>query len=93
MTILCSRCRREVTAMRAPLTLRQFEIYDFIASFIEAHKIAPSCGEIARQFELRSLATVAEHLENLARKGWIIRAYNEERGIQLVEEPMAEARS
>lgn len=67
-----------------PLTRRQREILDFIASHIDAKGYAPSFEEIARQFGFQSLATVHEHLTNLERKGYIHRAHNESRAIEIV---------
>ena len=67
-----------------PLTRRQREILDFISAQIEGKGYAPSFEEIARQFGFQSLATVHEHLTNLERKGYIRRAHNESRGIEVV---------
>src|SRR5437762_12673479 len=67
-----------------PVTRRQREILDFIGKHIEEKGYAPSFEEIARQFGFRSLATVHEHLTNLERKGYIRRAHNESRGIEVV---------
>jgi len=67
-----------------PLTRRQREILDFITGHIDAKGYAPSFEEIARQFGFQSLATVHEHLTNLERKGYIRRAHNESRAIEIV---------
>ncbi len=67
-----------------PLTKRQKEILDHIAGFIEENGYAPSFEEIADAFGYSSLATVHEHLSNLERKGYIRKAYNESRSIELV---------
>src|SRR5256884_3504672 len=67
-----------------PLTRRQREILDFISAQISAQGYAPSFEEIAERFSFRSLATVHEHLTNLERKGYIRRAHNESRGIEVV---------
>lgn len=67
-----------------PLTRRQKEILDFLQEYLEEHGYAPSFEEIAKHFGFGSLATVHEHLENLKRKGYIRKAYNESRSIQLV---------
>src|SRR5438552_17814909 len=67
-----------------PLTRRQREILDFISTHIESKGYAPSFEEIARQFGFQSLATVHEHLTNLERKGYIRRAHNESRAIEIV---------
>lgn len=69
-----------------PLTKRQKEILDHIRSFIDDRGYAPSFEEIAQHFGYSSLATVHEHLSNLERKGYIRKAYNESRSIELVEE-------
>jgi len=67
-----------------PVTRRQREILDFISGHLDAKGYAPSFEEIARQFGFRSLATVHEHLTNLERKGYIRRAHNESRAIEIV---------
>ena len=67
-----------------PLTRRQREILDFLAGHIQAKGYAPSFEEIAGQFSFHSLATVHEHLTNLERKGYIRRAHNESRAIEIV---------
>ncbi|HYK83422.1 MAG TPA: transcriptional repressor LexA [Gemmatimonadales bacterium] len=67
-----------------PLTRRQREILDFISGHISTKGYAPSFEEIAERFTFRSLATVHEHLTNLERKGYINRAHNESRAIEVV---------
>lgn len=67
-----------------PLTRRQREILDFLAGHIQAKGYAPSFEEIAGHFSFQSLATVHEHLTNLERKGYIRRAHNESRAIEIV---------
>jgi repressor LexA len=69
-----------------PLTKRQKEILDHVRAFIEDHGYAPSFEEIADHFQYASLATVHEHLSNLERKGYIRKAYNESRSIELVDQ-------
>jgi repressor LexA len=68
-----------------PLTKRQKEILDHIGAFIEERGYAPSFEEIAEHFGYASLATVHEHLSNLERKGYIRKAYNESRSIELLD--------
>jgi repressor LexA len=72
-----------------PLTKRQKEILDHIQGFIDDHGYAPSFEEIAKHFGYSSLATVHEHLSNLERKGYIRKAYNESRSIELVADEHA----
>ena len=67
-----------------PLTKRQREILDYLNDFIEQHGYAPSLEEIGRRFNLSSLATVHKHLTNLQDKGFIKRAWNRSRSVELV---------
>jgi repressor LexA len=67
-----------------PLTTRQREILDFLNEFIQQHGYAPSLEEIGRRFGLSSLATVHKHLTNLQEKGFIKRAWNRSRSVELV---------
>ena len=67
-----------------PLTKRQREILDYLSEFIQSHGYAPSLEEIGRRFNLSSLATVHKHLSNLQEKGFIRRAWNRSRSVELV---------
>ena len=67
-----------------PLTKRQREILDYLQDFIQQHGYAPSLEEIGRRFGLSSLATVHKHLTNLQEKGFIKRAWNRSRSVELV---------
>lgn len=66
-----------------PLTKRQRQILDYIQQFIEDNGYAPSYREIAAEFELSSVSTVAEHIDALAGKGYLQRGTNEARSLQL----------
>lgn len=66
------------------LTKRQREILTYLDTYSGEHGYAPSFEEIATRFNYNSLATVHEHLTNLERKGYIKRAYNESRGIEVL---------
>ena len=67
-----------------PLTKRQREILDYLNEFISEHGYAPSLEEIGRRFGLSSLATVHKHLTNLQEKGFIKRAWNRSRSVEMV---------
>ncbi|MDA1093305.1 MAG: transcriptional repressor LexA [Acidobacteria bacterium] len=67
-----------------PLTKRQREILDYLNEFIDEHGYAPSLEEIGQRFGLSSLATVHKHLTNLQDKGFIRRAWNRSRSVELV---------
>lgn len=68
-----------------PLTKRQREILDYLSEFIQQHGYAPSLEEIGHRFGLSSLATVHKHLANLQEKGFIRRAWNRSRSVELVQ--------
>ena len=53
------------------LTPKQKQILDFIETFIKENDYAPSYREIAENFGFSSVATVAEHVENLKTKGYL----------------------
>ena len=67
-----------------PLTKRQREILDYLQDFIQQHGYAPSLEEIGRRFGLSSLATVHKHLTNLQEKGFIKRAWNRSRSVEMI---------
>lgn len=83
--IRCPECghafNAPIAAKQIPPTKRQAEMYRFIATYSKREGYAPTNQEIADHFGYRSLATVIEHLDNLERKGWITRRYNEARSI------------
>ena len=66
------------------LTRRQKEILDFLGRHIERRGYAPTIEEIGEHFGLSSLATVHKHLTNLQDKGFIKRAWNRSRSVELV---------
>lgn len=74
------------------LTRRQKEVLDFIWRFIEQHGYSPSYEEIAQGLGLASLATVHKHISALDAKGYLRRAYNQSRSLEVSSEYVAEAR-
>jgi len=70
----------------APILHKQKRaILDFLTKSIEKYGYAPTLTEIAKAFNLSSLATVHEHLEFLERSGFIKRDRNNARGITLIK--------
>lgn len=67
--------------MRAPLTARQQEIWDFILGYIEENKISPRIADIAGHVGL-AYPTVHAHLSSLKSKGWIERDPQVARGLK-----------
>ena len=74
------------------LTLRQREVMDFIAGFLQEHGYSPSFQEIARGLGLSSLATVHKHILTLERKGFLRRGPNQSRSIEPGSRYLHEAR-
>ncbi|HET7185454.1 MAG TPA: transcriptional repressor LexA [Terriglobales bacterium] len=66
------------------LTRRQRQVYDFIASFVQAKGYSPSFEEIGGGLGLSSLATVHKHISNLEKKGLLKRDYNRSRSIDVL---------
>jgi len=66
------------------LTRRQKEILDFVTRYLGKKGYAPTIEEICEHFDLSSLATVHKHLTNLQEKGFIKRAWNRSRSVELL---------
>jgi len=66
------------------LTKKQKQILDYLQGYLDENGYAPSYDEIAEHFGYASLATVHEHVENLRRKGYVRKGYNESRSLELV---------
>lgn len=75
-----------------PVTLyrKQRQIIDFIKQYIQKHGTSPTLSEIAEAMEVKSLATVHEHLQTLEKKGIIKRFQGAVRGIQVLEQGIGE---
>jgi repressor LexA len=60
-----------------PRTQRQKEILDYITRFLERHGHEPSYARIARNFGVKSRATIAKHIAALERRGLITRTHED----------------
>ena len=70
----------------APILHKQKRaILEYLQKYIKENGYAPTLTEIAKAFQLSSLATVHEHLTFLEQTGFIKRDRNNARGIELVE--------
>lgn len=70
----------------APILPKQKQrILQYLKQYISNHHYAPTLTEIAKEFDLSSLATVHEHLGFLEDRGFIRRIAGEERGIKILE--------
>lgn len=71
--------------MKQTLTKKQKQLLDFIRQFSAEYGYAPTFREIMDGLNYHSVATVAQHVENLVSKGFILKRHNEARSLQLVE--------
>ncbi len=69
------------------LTRRQREVMDVIEEFIRTNHYSPSLEEIGGALGLSSVATVHKHVTHLVDKGYLRRAWNQNRSIELAERP------
>ncbi|HUD20896.1 MAG TPA: transcriptional repressor LexA [Candidatus Saccharimonadales bacterium] len=67
------------------LTPKQKQILNFVEKFIKENDYAPSYREIADHFGMSSVATVAEHIENLKLKGYLTSSDNNYRSLMVTE--------
>lgn len=67
------------------LTPKQKQILDFIEDFIKEKEYAPSYREIGYHFGFSSLATVAEHIDNLKTKGYLATEDSIHRSLKPIE--------
>jgi len=66
-----------------PLTKKQKRILDFVTNFLDAHGYSPSYREIGEGLGLSSVATIAEHVNNLKLKGYLDLEPGHARSVQL----------
>ncbi len=60
-----------------PRTQRQKEILDYIRRFLERHGYEPSYAQIARNFGVKSRATIAKHVAALEKRGLLTRKHED----------------
>lgn len=71
--------------MRPRLTERQNEAYEFIGTYLRAHRKPPTLKEIGDALGIRSTNGVYKLLTTLEEKGYIEREANTARGIRLID--------
>lgn len=67
------------------LTRRQRQVLDVVRNFIDENGYSPSLEEIGTELGLSSVATVHKHVSHLVEKGFMRRAWNQNRSIELVD--------
>lgn len=74
------------------LTRRQKEVLDFIIDFVADNGYSPSYEELARGLQLASVATVHKHIEALESRGYLRRAFNQSRSLEVSHKYLTERR-
>ena len=72
--------------MKAPMTKRQKDAFEFIERYINERGIAPTIDEIAAAIGLRSKSGVSRIVSGLVERGALIRFPNRARGIAVAEQ-------
>ena len=71
--------------MTAKLTKKQKHLVDFLSDFLATHDYSPSYREIAAGLGLKSVASVAEHINNLVEIGALKRTPGTSRSLEVVD--------
>lgn len=72
--------------MPAILYLRERQMLDFVAQFIQRFGFAPTLKEIGEALGVSSPATVHEHIDRLRQKGFLKKLDGTSRGLEIVKE-------
>lgn len=70
--------------MSTKITKRQKQILDFINSFVQENSFAPTFSEIGKFFQLKSPATIHQHIAALKAKGFIQGDFNAKRALEVL---------
>lgn len=65
-------------------TKKQRELLEFISSFIAEHGYSPSYREIMNGLNYTSVATVAAHVNNLIRRGHLVKRDHSARSLEVI---------
>lgn len=65
------------------LTPRQKQILDFVTKYKNKKGYAPSHKEIGKNFNLSSTATISQHLQTLANKGYLKKEKHQKRNMEI----------
>ena len=71
------------------LTPRQKQILDFITKYNKRYGVSPALEEIKRHFRLKSVSGIHQHIESLKNKGYLNKAENQPRGIEIRKTKLA----
>ena len=71
--------------MALKLTKKQKRLMEFLQDFQNNHDYSPSYREIAAGLGLRSVASVAEHIDHLVQRGFLKRTTGSARSLEIVD--------
>ena len=71
--------------MALKITKKQKRLMDFLQDFQNNHDYSPSYREIAAGLGLRSVASVAEHINHLVQQGFLKRSTGASRSLEIVD--------
>lgn len=71
--------------MKNKLTKKQSLIIEFITEFTDRQAVSPSYREIATALGLSSVSAVAEHIDNLVKKGALKKVPGAARSLEVVD--------
>lgn len=70
---------------REALTDKQKEVLKTIKRYIKENRISPTIRELCKILDIKSTATIQQHLERLKDKGYITYIYHSGRSIAIVK--------
>jgi len=71
-------------SQQARATKKQQQLLEFVTNFISDNNYGPSYREIMKALDYKSVSTVAVHVEGLIAKGFLRRADNSPRSLEVV---------
>ncbi len=71
--------------MVVKLTKKQLAVLDFLRDFLDENGYVPSYREIMAGLNLTSVSAVAEHVDNLVKKGVLRRTPGEARSLEILD--------
>ena len=71
--------------MFSPLTKREKEVLDFVKVSSQINGFAPTLMEIQSHFQLKSVSTVHEHINNLRNKGYLVKEISQPRSVRILD--------
>ena len=71
-------------------TMKQYHLMSYIAEFVEIHGYGPSYREVMRGCGYSSVATVAEHINNLIARGHLRKRDRTARSLEVISMPEKE---